>query len=440
MVLLKPGLFRGDSGLSIALGFVAFTGAAHVLIRTVAYGIPMSGDALVYIHFSETFAAGDGFEGRLVTWPPLLSVVLAFFRLFGLGPYDAGRLVNIISVGLIVLVVGHWLYQHVRCRLIVIGATVTIIVSYPLARVSSYALTETLFILIALLVLIQMESFLNGKGGKFVFLLAIGLSALATLLRWIGITVILVGVLLILTSRKFPVHARLKRAAIYGAASLLPLGLWLTRNWILSGTLTGSRHETTNQTLWDSLSQVGDLIHWWTFVRKEPGWLVVCLWLAGALIVLQMIMFLVTRRNLVTVFREVWREKMSSSKDSKARPALPFIVFITVYSIALIVSVPSQVEQGIDNRYLSPIYVPSVVVATVWLDRFLFTTYHNSGISAWKSSDGWGIYYNKASGPINAIKWIFIGFIFSICLANNIRNVTLYIDVLITYDSYRYLF
>ena len=439
---LKSSLFRGYSGLSIALGFVAFIGAAHVLIRTAKYGMLPLGDAYIYTRFAGTLAAGEGFEGGLVMWPPLLPVVMAFFRLFGVGPYDAGRIVNIISIGLIVLVVGHWLHHHVRYRPIIIGATVTIIVSYPLARVSSYAMTETLFILITLLALVQMESFLSGAGGGGInrYLLAIGLSALAPLLRWLGVTVIFTGVLMILTSRRFPVRARLKSAAIYGAMSLLPVGLWVTRNWIISGTLTGSRRDSaTNQTLWDSLSQVGGLIHWWTFVRKGPGWLVVMLWVAGALVMLQAITFLITRRNQVTVFREMWREKTSSSGGSKARPVFPFAAFTVIYFVVLMVAVRYLTAQGIDTRYLSPVYVPLVVVTTVGLDRCLFMTYHNSGISAWKSSDGLGVYYNKSLGPLAATKWIFIGLIFSIVLVNNMRNVTLYIDVLIRHDLLSYL-
>lgn len=434
------GLFRGDSGLSVALGVAAFLSAAHVLIRTAIYGIPIIGDTITYIHFAEILTDGDGFEGRLVQWAPLLSILLAFFQWFGIEPSDAGRFLNIISVGLIVLIVGHWLHQYVRYRLIVIGAIVTIIVSYPLARVSSYVLTETLFILITLLALVQMESFLSGRRARFTFISTVVLSALIPLLRWMGITVIFTGVFLILTCRRFPMHVRLKRAAIYGTVSSLPVGLWLTRNWIISGTLTGSRQDAAGQTLWDSLSQIGELVYLWTFAQREPGWLALCLWAAGILIVLQAITFLITRRNLVTVFREKWGVRMTSLEDSKARSALPFAAFAIVYCIALIMAMPYQLEHEIINRYLAPVYVPSAVAAAVWLDRFLFTTYRNSGISAWKNSDGWGIDYNKSSGPMGITKWILIGLIIGIILAINIRNIAIYIDVLITYDSYRYFF
>lgn len=336
--------------------------------------------------------------------------------------------------------VGHWLHRYVRYHLIVIGAAVTIIVSYPLSRISSYVLTETLFILITLAALVQMESFLRDRQAKSMFLFTIVLSALAPLVRWIGVSVILTGVLLILTSRRFPVRVRLKFAAVYGAASSLPVALWLTRNWIVSGTLTGSRQQATGQTLWDSLIQIGDLVYLWTFVRQEPGWLAVCLWAAGALIVLQATTFLITRRNLITVFKEIWRERITSSEDSKARSAFPFIAFVIVYFVILVIVMPYQLEHGIIHRYLYPIYVPSAVAAAVWLDRFLFATYHNSGISVWKNSDGWGIDYNKSSGSIAAVKWILISLIFGIILANSIRNITLYVEVLISYDPSRYLF
>lgn len=321
-----------------------------------------------------------------------------------------------------------------------IGATATIVVSYPLARESSYVLTEILFILITLLALIQIETFLSVRRTKSIFLFTVFLSALAPLLRWVGVTLIFTGVILILTSRRFSMHARLKYAAIYGVASLLPVGLWLTRNWIASGTLTGVRDEVAGQTWWDSLTQIGDLVYLWTFVRKEPGWLAICLWTAGALIVLQVITFLITRRNRVTVFREMWKERMSSSEDAKARPAFPFAAFTVVYLVSLMAAMPYQLEHEILNRYLAPVYVPSAVVAAVWLDRFLLATYRNSGISVWRSSDEWGISYTRASGPIAVTKWVIIGLIFAIILANNIRNITLYIDILINYDAYKYLF
>ena len=448
---MKPGLFRGDSGLSVALGFVAFLGAVHVLIRTVIYSPlfkedtilykrPLAGDTRAYVSFAETLAAGDGFEGGLRWWPPFFSIVLAFFRLFGVEPFDAGRYFNIIGFGLIILVAGHWLHRYLRFRLVVVGITATIMVSYPLARVSSYVLAETLFILVVLLALVNIESFLSGRTAKSGFLLSIAFSAVAPLTRWIGVTVIFTGILLILTSR-IPERLRWKYAAFYGAASSLPLALWLTRNQIVHGSPVGDRGEwTEGQTLWHSVDQTGDVLFLWTFAREEPGWLKVCLWAALVLIVLQSAMFLARRRNPVAALREIRRRRGEGSEELKARPAFPFAAFAIVYSLTLIRIAPYTTGAvGNGNRYLSPVYVPMAVAAAVWLDRFLLATYRDSGISAWKNPDGWGIRYNRASGPMTATKWILIGLIFSIILAINVRNIELYIDVLTTYDLARFM-
>ena len=432
----KSSLFRGDSGLSIVLVFVAFLGAAHVLIRTAIYGIVQSGDALVYMRFAESLAAGDGFEGKLIQWPPLLSAVLGFFRLFGVEPSETGRYLNAISFGLIIIVAGHWMHRYVRYRLVVIGATATMMISYPLPRISSHVLTETLFILVALLALVQMESFLSGRTATTGFLLSIVFSALAPLTRWLGVTVIFTGVILILTCRRYSARVRWKQAAIYGTASLLPLSLWLARNRVVSGTLTGPRRDMgSDQSFWDTLSQLGEVLHWWVFVRQQPGWLGICLWAAAALIVLETVRSFISRRTTI-----IARRKIGGLDELRKRPTPILAVFATVYLIITIAILPYTTIEGMNNRYLSPVYVPALMTAAIWLDRLLFTTYKNSGVSVWKNPDGWGIHYNRSSGHLAATKWAFICLIFGVVLANNVRNIVLYIDVLITYDPLMYQF
>ena len=440
--MLKSGLFRSDSGLSIVLVLVAFLGAAHVLIRTAVYGIEHRiehhYDARVYMEYAESLAAGDGFlrelkfeKDYLLQWPPLFPVVLAFFRLPGIELAEAGRYLNAISFGLIILIASHWLYRHIRSRLIVAGASVVVMISYPLPRISSHILTETLFILVTLLALVQIESFLSGRTAKTGFLLSIVLSASAPLIRWIGVTVIFTGILLILTRQGTPpprARVRWKHAAFYGAASLLPLALWLTRNQTLSGTLTGPREDIgTGQSLWDTLSQFGDILYKWTFVLQGPGWLGVCLWAVAALIVLKAAILFTSRRTTVV-----------GSDNSTVRSAFPFAAFAIVYSVALIVVTPYGIGQYLENRYLSPVYVPVVMAVAVWLDRSMLTAYQSSGISVCKSLNGWEMRYDKSSGPIAVMKWLFIGLILNIFLANSIRNIVSYIDVIVAYNPLKY--
>ena len=458
-LMLKSGLFRGDSGLAIVLVFVAFLGAVNVLTRTAIYGIGQSGDANTYMEHAESLAAGDGFQqlilseqvfdtlnlqlldynsylDELILWPPLLPVVLASFGLLGVEPAEAGRYLNAVSFGLIILIAGHWLYRHIRSRLIVVAASIAVMISFPLPRVSSHVMTEALFILVTLLALVQIESFLSGRTAKTGFLLSIVSSASAPLIRWIGFTVITTGILLILTRQGTPAQVRLKRAAFYGAASSLPLALWLIRNWIVSGTLTGPREDfASGQSFWDTLRQFGDILYTWAFVRQEPGWLGICLWAVAALITLKAATLFTSRRTMVVTL-----QRNSGSDNSTVRPAFPFAAFAIVYSIALIVIAPYGFDHEIINRYASPVYVPAVIAVAAWMDRFLLTAYQGSGISVWKSLDGWGIHYDKSSGPMAVIKWLFVGLILNIFLANSIRNIVSHIDVFITYSPLNYQF
>ena len=430
---VKLARHRNNLVLSMLIVFVAFLGAAHILIRTSRYGIIISPDSLVYSRYAESIASGDWSEGGLV-WAPFFSMVLAFFRLFGVDPSDAGRFFNIIGFGLIILIAGHWLCQYVRFRPVVVCTAVAIMVSNPITAISTYLLSDTLFILLTMLALIQMESFISGRAVRSGFILSVVFSAMAPLTRWIGITVILTGIILILTRRGSSIRIRCGRATLYGIASLLPLMLWLTRNWIISRTLFGDRSEhQTRQSLWDSLSQTGDVLHGYIFLYQEPGWLGILLWAAAALIVLEVVKLLIFRRNSA-----VTRTKIQGPDEASVRIVPPFAAFAITYYITLIVVAPNTTIEILTSRYLSPIYVPVIMTAALLLDRLLMVTYQHSGFLAWRNSDGWGLSYNRFSGPIAVTKWTIIGFIFAVFLGNLARNMARWIDLITTYNLAEY--
>lgn len=426
---MKLAKHRSDLVLSMVIVFVAFLGAAHILIRTSRYGIIISPDSLVYSHYAESIASGNWSEGGLI-WAPFLSIVLAFFRLFGVDPNDAGRFLNVIGFGLIILMAGHWLCQYVKFRLVAVCTVVAIMISNPITAISTYLLSDTLFILLTMLALVHIESYLNGQAVKSKFVLSIVFSALAPLTRWMGVTVIFTGIILILTRRGSPARSRCGHAALYGIASLLPLMLWLTRNWIISRTLFGDRStHQTRQSLWDSLSQTGDVLHGYMFLYQKPGWLGICLWAAVALVMLEAIKFFISRQNPA-----ITTTKIQSPDGSSARTALPFAAFAIIYYVTFILVGPYTSKEILSSRYLSPMYVPVLMTVALLLDRLLMKTYHHSGLLAWKNSDGWGLSYNRSSGPLAAAKWAIFGLIFAVFLGNCARNIARWIDLMTTYN------
>ena len=444
LALRRNYLRRSDPALSMVVVFVAFLGAAHILIRTSRYGMIISPDSLVYIRFAETLVAGDWFEGKLIEWPPFMSVVLAFFRLFGVEPINTGRFLNIIGFGLIILVISYWLHQYVKFRLVVVGAAVFIAISYPVTHMASWMLTELFFTLIVLLALIQLESFLSDISCRSKMALSVVLSALAPLTRWIGVTVILTGVILILTRRDLPARIRWRCAVFYSGMASLPLVLWMIRNWIVSESLAFLNEDLGTNSLWGGLSQWDDILHSIVFVGPEPGWLGYLLWVITALIVFEIMKFLKQRNfffrpNIAAILRSMTDKQGGRTTGSLgARACLPFAVFTAVYLLALFWATPINVYGPLLLRYFGTPYVTTIVPAAVLLDKFLLTTYHNSGLLVERSADGWVVSYNRFLGRIEVMKCVLYGLILVGFLNHCVRHIERYLSVLVTYNAIYY--
>ena len=365
----RPHSSRCDP-FALLIAILAGLGTAHILVRTATYGPTITWDATVYLSTAMNVLAGEGwrdFAGYpLVTWPPLFPLLLAAGGWVGIEPLEAGRWVNATAFGLTILAAGGWLRSHLRARWLVLAATGAIAASLPLSEFASSLMTEPLFVLFALLALIQLASFYS-RGGRTSLLLGAVSTALAALTRYPGVVLIGVGVLLLLVRRTPPLTARLKDAVVFGAISSLPLAGVLTRNWTISGTLTGKRG-ASGQSLSDGLCQIGEVFRAWVVPSNGLDGLGYLLWTAAGLVGVAGVVVGGSR-----LFK-VWQVAGKGSDGVAARglgPALPFGVFALTYLVFMVAVVPFTVHQGIDSRYLLPVYVPLLLAAALLLDRFL---------------------------------------------------------------------
>ena len=350
-----------------------------------------------YISMAESLAAGDGLRSPGRAWsvyfPPFYSMVMAFFRWFGMEPADSGRLVNAASFGLTILVSGLWLRRRLRSRPLVLAAVVSVMTSYTLSSVASFLMSESLFILLALLALMRLESFLNLRSGRWSLAASIVFAALAALTRYMGVTVICTGALVILMRRGTPVYARSKLAAAYLAVASIPLAAFLARNWMVLGTLTGKRDAlATGQSLSDSLGQIstvlgkGVLLGLPALVSDDFRNL---LGAAAGLAIL----------GAAAIFIAL-HARAAATRPFGVRPDLPFGLFALVYLAALLAAVPFTVSQGIGHRYLSPVYAPLVFVAAFAVDGFL-----RRGAAEGGRPIGWSP-FKRALGLLVLIGWL----------------------------------
>ena len=223
-------------GFTLLLAAAAIAGMAHILVRTAPYGATLSYDSSSYMAGAENLAAGAGFRGiaggAIVAWPPFFSMLLALFALCGIEPADAGRFVNAAAFGLTILIAGLWLRRNVGPRILALAGAAAVMTSLPVSGVSSRMLAESLFILFTVLATMQLGAFLDRENcaAKTPLAFAGLFAALASITRYAGVTVLFTGVLVILMKRKASAAARLKTAAVWGAASSVPLAVLLARN------------------------------------------------------------------------------------------------------------------------------------------------------------------------------------------------------------------
>ena len=385
---LKPGPLREKNFLlSLTLVTVAFLGAVHVWTRSFYQGpnFDRAFDALVHISMADSLVSGGGFTSLPGSysslWTPFYPITVAFIRLFGIDLVDAGLLVNAAAFGLVILWTGIWLYRYIGSQLLALGGAVTVMTSYTLTWLSSNVLSEPLFICLTLLALAQLERFMRSDDYRqSAIIWSAVCAALAAITKYMGITVILTAVILIFIGVRLPLSRKLKYAAIYCSISLVPLTIWMTHNWLITGYLTGDRSFSRSRTitLADMLSQIVDVFYFWTFPKDTPfnRWLELLLVVAVGFIAVGMI------------------RQVRNPNPGKLNPvkilglALPFALFIVVYLIVFMITFPFASWSTVDERYMSPIYVPTVGVLAV-----LFYRLYKSTI--------WGEKWT-------AVKWVFI--------------------------------
>jgi hypothetical protein len=305
------------------------------LIQEVIHMLIDRGIAKVYIDYR-----GQPF----VDWPPLFPTLLAVVGIGGIDPLEAARYINAISFGLIILVSGRWLKKHVKSPALVFLGSFTVLLSEPLLRVSASAMTESLFILLVLLFLFEIGEF-SRSGKPLSVVVSAVVVALACLTRYIGVTLLITGLVLLLFRRNASLTRRLIDATAFGLISVLPIAIWIVRNYLVSSTLVGAR-VSSSYTLVQNLYHIRDTLAAWFLPPGIPP--------ALRSLTIGLLFILATG---IPVF-------IISRKHSGAYEALlqimPVACFLIIYTSYLVASVTmvALAFQRINDRLLSPIYAP----------------------------------------------------------------------------------
>ena len=349
---------RRPDRFTLFLAAAAALGAGLVLLRQARHGPGMGWDAVNYIMAARNLLAGEGLiglEGPLVSWPPLYPVLLASGGLFGFDVHAVAGPLNAVLFGLTVLVAGRWLRRHLRSRFLWLWGCLALALALPLAEVASQALSESAFILCVTLALTQIDAHLDG-GGRGALLRAAACSALACLTCYLGTSVLLAVVPLLLAAPGVVPREKMQRIAVYMLIAAAPVGLWMLRNLLVAGSTTGPR---------------GKSFYSFPFIVEEAwriaveGW-----WLVG-----------LTAPVLVALVMAAGHAFCRRADRQRGAPAAAEVAwgplrvcggFALAYLALLVAALLwGGIWSGLQERFLVPVYVPLLCAALLLMDGAL---------------------------------------------------------------------
>ncbi len=232
-----------------ALSIIGLIGIVIDLFLTRS-GPGVSGDAVHYMEGARNLALGNGYmrlrgAGGLIPithFPPVFSLAMAGLSALGLAPLDGGRLLNAVVFGLSLLLSGWLIWRASRSLWASVLGSWLILVSISVTRIHAWVMAEPLYILLTLLAVYCLCLYLSAGSQPRGWLLLAGLlSGAATLTRYAGFA--LIGALLLAAGVWSPGswRKRFQAALLTGAASLLPVILWLLRNQFAAGSAANRR-------------------------------------------------------------------------------------------------------------------------------------------------------------------------------------------------------
>ena len=340
------------------LAAAAALGAGLVFLRLASYGPRTWWDSVNYVTVARNLLAGDGLvglgSGPWVSWPPLYPAMLAGGGLFGFDPYAVAGPLNAVIFGLTVLVAGWWLRRHLRSRFLWLWGCLSTALALPLAEVASDALSESAFILFVVLSLTQIDAHLGG-GGRASLVRAAAFSALACLTRYMGVSVILAVVPMLLAARVAP-REKMKRIVVYTLIAAAPVGLWMLRNFLLAGSTTGERDLGfySFPFIVDEALRIA-FGHWWLVGLTAPA-----------------LLALVMAACHAFCRRSDWKRDAAVASDVAWGPLRVFGGFALAYLTLLVAAMMSGgTWDGLQWRYLAPVYVPLLFAALLLMDGAL---------------------------------------------------------------------
>ena len=350
---------------TLALAGLAAVSGASILLRQTEFGPGLDWDAVAYICTARNLLAGEGYAGcggigAMEYWPPLYPMLLAAASLPGFDPHDVAGPFNATILGALVFAAGRWLRRNLASRPLAAAGCLAAAVSVPLAWISSYAMSESAFLLFSMLALIWADKRLE-DGRRASLAWAAAFAALAWATRYAGVAVAAVAALALLLERRSAPDRKARDIWFYAAISAAPVCVWMMRNWVEAGVFFATP-APVDYTAAEILIGIAEGVGGW--MAHEPA-----RWGGGALGPHGVLgMAVLAFAAAATGYRGA--RALPRIARPRERSFLLFGGFTLVYLAFLAYSMlAGYTHHGVQPRFLLPVYLPLLFMALLEADR-----------------------------------------------------------------------
>lgn len=351
-------MIKTRKSISISLKYKLFLillsliGTGIALLATSRYGAGISPDSVGYIATARHLADGIGYisydNAPLLVQPPLYPTILGIIDFaFDVDPLASANFVSAIFFGLALFLSSILFIKNLTPSLAYFG-TLSLLVSIPLITVTFMAWSEPPFVFFVALYLFALSMYLEKKDLKSILLLSLSV-AFACLTRYIGVVLVLTGILSILIIHHDSLKTKLLSASIFLLISILPISIWIGRNYVLSKTLFGPRSPSLHSLSGNIRYALDTILQWFVpgrIVYNRP----ILLLLGFIVAILIGVVFVWAKTPITTLLKQT----------------PPFVIFMLIlifgYTGFIIISSTTTNYDRINDRLLSPIVIPTTLL------------------------------------------------------------------------------
>jgi hypothetical protein len=344
--------------------------AAGMMLVATTRGASLSSDSLIYLNSSRNLVQGHGITRLsgptgfkpITHYPPFFPLMLAGLQLLGLGVSTSARVVSTLAFGATaaLTVVAVRAFGGGRWSSLIAGLFVA--VSPVLVDIYSWAMSESIYLVFGLLAMLVLGAYRHNRSILFLVTAALAAS-LAYLSRYIGLSLVGAGALVVAVEAEVPLARRLRHAGLYLLVGLAPTGAWMVRNLVLTGYLSNYSlvfHPPSLSVLKKPLAVLWEWLVPFPFTHASLIVVVgaICLLLVG-------IVFWALRGHARPVGR-------LAALARGGGPLAFLLVYLVTYTTSVALSIAFLgITIPVDQRLACPVYLSALILTAAGLSVWL---------------------------------------------------------------------